>query len=72
MMYFPTDTIWVVAKLFFLFALVIYMIFATVVVKQIYQMIQTVQMGFEFPVKMLGWIHLFIAIAVFLFALFTL
>lgn len=64
--------IWFIVKLLFLFALVIYLIFASVVVRQVYLMTETVKVGFEFPVRIIAWLFLFSAILVFLIALFTL
>lgn len=64
--------LWFIVKLLFLFALVIYLIFALVVVRQVYLMTETVKVGFEFPVRIIAWIFLFGALGVFLIALFTL
>lgn len=67
-----TVNLWFVVKLFFLFALTIYLIFAAVVVRQVYLMTETIKVGFEFPVRVVAWLHLFAAVGVFLIALFTL
>lgn len=64
--------IWFIVKLLFLFALAIYLVFASVVVRQVYLMTTTVKVGFEFPVRIIAWLHLFVAIGVFLSALLTL
>ncbi len=64
--------LWFIVKLLFLFALSIYLIFAMVVVRQVYLMTETVKVGFEFPVRIIAWTFLFSAILVFLIALFTL
>lgn len=64
--------IWFVTKILFLFAIAIYLVFATVIVRQVYLMTNTVKIGFEFPVRMIAWLHLAAAIFVFLIALFTL
>lgn len=65
-------SIWFVVKLFFLFALVIYLIFASVVVKQVYLITSTLKVNFDFPIKTIAWLHLLFAIAVFIIALVTL
>lgn len=65
-------TLWFVVKLLFLFALVIYLIFASVVLRQVYLMTTTIKVGFEFPVRAIAWLHLFAAIGIFLIALLTL
>lgn len=64
--------IWFFVKLLFLFAIGIYLVFASVVVRQVYLMTSTIRMSFEFVAKMLVWLHLFLAIAVFLIALIIL
>lgn len=58
--------IWFLVKLAFMFAQFLYIVFAIVVVRQVYLMTGTVQTGFEFPIRSLAWIHLFFAIGVFL------
>lgn len=63
------SSILVLGKLFFLFGFGTYVIFAIVIVRQVYLMTTTLQVGFETPVRMLGWIHLIVAIGVFLFVL---
>lgn len=64
--------IWLGAKILFLLAFLIYMIFAGVVVRQVYLMTNTLQVGFEVPIRSLAWAHLFVAIGVFLLAFVTL
>ena len=64
--------IWDIAKLFFLFAYLVYIVFAVVAVRQVYLMTQTIQVGFEFVLKTIAWFHLFISIAVLLYAFVTL
>lgn len=64
--------IWFIVKLLFLFAIAVYIIFSTVVVRQVHLMTNTVKVGFEFPLRLISWLHLFVAIGVFLIALFTL
>lgn len=69
MMYGFEPLIWNLTKILFLFAFLIYMIFAVVVVRQFYLMTTTIKVGFEFPLRLFAWVHLFAAILVFLFAL---
>jgi hypothetical protein len=68
----PIINIWPIVKIFVLFGLSLYLIFALVVVRQVQLMTKTIQMNFEVPVKMLAVGHLLFAIAVFLFALIIL
>lgn len=62
-------SIWGLVKIFFLIAIGIYIVFAAVVVRQVYIMTKTIESGFEFPIKTIGWVLLFLAITVFLYAL---
>lgn len=62
-------SVWGIAKIFVLFALFLYTIFALVVVRQIQLMTDTLEVGFETPVKILGFAHLVFSILVFIIAL---
>lgn len=66
---FDPSTIWIVVKVFFLLGIALYIAFAAVVVKQIQLMIEAVEAPFTGPLRIIGWTHLFLAIAVFLLAL---
>jgi hypothetical protein len=68
----PIINIWPVVKIFVLFGLTLYLIFALVVIRQVQLMTKTIKMNFEAPVKILALVHLLFAIAVFLFALIIL
>lgn len=65
-------SVWLIAKIFVLILMAIYVVFAVVVVRQIQLMAKTISIGFEFPIKVIASAHLLFAIAVFLFALFIL
>jgi hypothetical protein len=65
-------SVWLVAKVFILIAIGIYLVFALVVIRQISLMIETVEVGFSFPIRLVGWLHLLFTIGVFLVALVTL
>jgi hypothetical protein len=65
-------SMWVIVKSFALVLLGMYLIFGLVVVKQVKMMTTTLQLGFEAPIIMLGYIHLVSAILVFLAALIIL
>lgn len=64
--------LWFIVKLLFLFALLLYVVFATVVVRQVYLMTKTLHTSFDFVVRSFAWLHLFVALAVIIFALFIL
>lgn len=61
-------SIWFVAKIFALFALVIYLVFALVVVRQVRLMTDTLEVGFELPIRILSYLHLIFAVLVLLAA----
>jgi len=63
---------WGVAKLLIILALVIYLVFAFVVVKQVKMMTQVVSGDLDLPIKILGWLHLVFAFLVILLALIVL
>lgn len=63
-----TLSVFIFGKLFVLIAFLIYVIFASVVVRQIYLMTRTVSVGLEGLLKTIGWVHLGVAIFVLLFA----
>lgn len=65
-------SIWLIVKVFFLIALVIYLIFALVVIKQVNIMTDTLDLNFEVPVKILALAHFFFALAVLVIAFLTL
>lgn len=65
-------SIWLVFKIFALVLLGLYLVFALVMVKQVQLMTNTLQLGFELPVKVLSYIHFIFAAFVFLTALITL
>jgi hypothetical protein len=65
-------SVWLIVKIFFLVGLGIYLIFALVVLRQVNIMTDTLDVGFELPVKLLAIAHFIMAIGIFLFALITL
>ncbi|MEK7550961.1 MAG: DUF5657 family protein [Patescibacteria group bacterium] len=65
-------SILVIAKIFALIGLGIYIIFALVIVRQVNLMVATIEVGFEFFIKIIAWAHLIFAIFVFITALLIL
>ncbi len=67
----PTGSINIlpIVEIFIIIGLLVYIVFAFVVVRQIQLMTKTIEVGFEFPVKLLGIANLIFAILVFIFAL---
>ncbi len=71
----PADTIpildvsiWFIAKIFVIFAILLYVVFALVVVRQVQLMTDTLEVGFETEVRLLSFVHLLFALAVLIFA----
>ena len=71
----PADTIpilgvsiWFIAKIFIVFAISLYVVFALVVVRQVQLMTDTLEVGFETEVRLLSFVHLLFALAVLIFA----
>lgn len=62
-------SIWPLIKIAVLILLGLYIVFALVIVKQVKIMTDTLQLGFELPVKILSYMHLAFAAFVFLTAL---
>jgi hypothetical protein len=67
-----TITIWPIVKIFVIIALVIYSVFAGVVLKQIKMMTDTIEVGFEAPIIFIGLAHFLFAVGVLVFALIIL
>lgn len=65
-------SIWFIVKIFVLFALLVYIIFSVVVVRQVNLMTETLKVGLETPLRIIALTHLILAILVFLFALIIL
>lgn len=61
-----------IGKIFVLIALAIYIVFALVVVRQVKLMTSTIEVGFEFFIKLIAWAHLIFAIFIFITALIIL
>ncbi len=65
-------SLWSVLKIFVCFAFLLYIIFAAVVVKQVFLMIQTVGGQLEIPLKVIAAAHLAGAIFIFVLAVIIL
>lgn len=57
-------SIWTVAKFLILFALIIYLIFAIVAIRQVKVMTKVVSGQWNIPLKILSWIHLLVTLLV--------
>lgn len=65
-------SIWNIAKVFVSFTLILYVLFALLVVKQIFLMTETLNGQLELPLKVVGLVHFFGAIFILFFAIATL
>ena len=65
-------SIWLVAKAFVLLALAMYIVFSLVVIRQIRLMLETVDMGLNLPIRLIGWGYFLFAVGIFVIALITL
>ena len=66
------STLWVVVKIFYLIAFLLYVAFGAITVKQTYLMTQTLEIGLEGLIRTFAWAHAIFAIAVFVIALISL
>ena len=64
-----SDPLWSVVRILILIGLGMYILFAGIVVRQIMLMTDTLEVGFEMPIRIIGIVHLLFALATFLFAL---
>ncbi len=65
-------SIWLIVKVMYLIALGVYVLFAIVVVRQVQLMTDTVEVGFETPIRLIAILHLLVALGVFALALIVL
>lgn len=61
-------SVWPILKVMFLVALGVYFLFAIVVVRQVQLMTDTLEVGFETPIRIVAVLHLILAISVFALA----
>ncbi len=67
-----TNTFWELAKYPVIVLLVIYLAFTAVIVKQVKLMIETLEVGFERPILLIAYAHLFLSMFVLLFSIIVL
>ena len=65
-------SIWLIVKIMYLIALGVYVLFSIVVVRQVQLMTDTVEVGFETPIRLIAILHLLVALGVFALALMIL
>jgi hypothetical protein len=57
--------VWSVVKVFILLALALYIVFAVVVIRQVKLMNRTLKGVFNLPISLIAWLHLGLALFVF-------
>lgn len=65
-------SIWLIVKIFAIFGLGIYVLFSLIVVRQVQLMTDTLEVGFESPIRLIALLHLIVSLGVFILALFIL
>ena len=65
-------SVWLVAKIAALILLAIYLVFALVVVRQVQLMTDTIEAGFEVPIRLFSYLHLAFAVIIFIAAILIL
>lgn len=58
-----TTDFWILIKGFAVVGLLIYNVFAFVIVRQVTQMTKTLTVGFEGPIILFSWVHMIAALA---------
>lgn len=61
--------IWQVAKVFVLFGILLYLVFALVIVRQVNLMLESLEVELEWLIKLIAWLHLFLVIGVLVFGI---
>jgi hypothetical protein len=64
-------SVWAIIKIAVIIGLVIYAIFAFIVMKQVNLMTETLEIDFERPIKAVATLHFIFALFVLIFALFV-
>jgi len=64
----PSFTFWWLVKILFLIGLGLYLAFAVIVVRQVKMMSQALDGSFNLVIKFISWVHLGVAIGVFILA----
>lgn len=65
-------SVWFVVKIFISFAILLYVIFSLVIIRQVNLMTDTLEVGFEAPIRLIAVAHFILAVAVFILALIIL
>jgi hypothetical protein len=55
---------WEIVKWFLVFGELVYLIFAFVIIKQVRVMIETLDIGFSYPVRLISYMHFLFALGI--------
>ncbi len=61
--------VWGVVKILLVLALVVYLVFAFMVVREVDAMLNTLKGVFQLPIKLVAWIHFLFSLAVLILAI---
>lgn len=64
----PGVDIWSIVKIMFMVGMLLYCVFAFVVIRQVGHMTKILEVGFETPLRFLAVVHFIASIALFVFA----
>lgn len=64
--------IWQVVKGFLLLGILLYLVFAVVIIRQINLMFDALEVELEWVIKFVAWLHLFLVIGMFVFGIISL
>lgn len=64
--------LWAIVKWFFVFALFLYSVFSYVIIRQVRIMTKTLELGFNWPIKLLSYLHFLFALGLLFLAVLIL
>ena len=64
--FFVDFDVWQIVKFVFLFGVVLYLVFAVVVIRQVKLMLDSLEIELEFLIRLIAWLYLFLIIGVFI------
>ncbi|MHA2055297.1 MAG: DUF5657 family protein [Candidatus Hodarchaeales archaeon] len=67
-----SDTTWLIIKLAFLIGILLYVIFAYIVTKQVKLMNETIEVGLENTIKIISYVHLAVSIFILILSMIIL
>ena len=62
--FFVNFDVWQIVKFVFLFGVVLYLVFAVVVIRQVKLMLDSLEVELEFLIRLIAWLYLFLVVGV--------